>query len=106
MTLSPYHITRRLGQYIHAHGSPRANRGPARRGSRVDNWAHLGGALGGAAAAFLFGPNLVRVPARPPVLHIIHAHTRTHARARAHTHTHLLFGPNFVRVPARPQSYT
>lgn len=25
----------------------------------VDNWSHLGGALGGAAAAYLFGPRLV-----------------------------------------------
>lgn len=25
----------------------------------VDNWSHLGGALGGAAAAYLFGPKLM-----------------------------------------------
>jgi hypothetical protein len=25
----------------------------------VDNWSHLGGALGGAAAAYLFGPRLM-----------------------------------------------
>lgn len=25
----------------------------------VDNWAHLGGAIGGAACAFLFGPRLM-----------------------------------------------
>lgn len=41
--------------------------------SRIDSWGHLGGLLGGAAAAYLLGPKWIRNPKtgitsdKPPV---------------------------------------